>query len=225
MVIRRLALLGVLVGGIFSVPECPAAEQPSYLSVPEDSGVDGAIDAKEILKEAETLQRKANLVKEMAVKKFAEAKRLQNQAGGYRSQASAASLAAQQRAASNLDTTNMLGGILGLLGSVSPVQTPDRAAGLGMTSLLVSNTAAGEARTLAEEQAAGGKMEMQAERKAGPLEMKAQALEDDANRLLAAFNRLQSLANARYLLAASEQLRRAVLEDRDYLAEAGKRFR
>lgn len=225
MDIRRLALLCVLTGGILAATVCRADETPPYLSVPENPGGDRAIDAREILKEAEVLQRKANLVKEMAVKKYTESRRLQNEAGGYRAQANEASLAAQRRAASNLDASNMLGGLLGLIGSVSPVQTTNQTAGLGLTSLFVSNQAAGEARTLAEEQARGAQREMHAERKAGPLEMKAQALEDDANRLLAAFNRLQSLANAKYLLAASEQLRRAVLEDRDYLAEAGNRFR
>ena len=118
----------------------------------------------------------------------------------------------------------MLAGILGLLGNVSPIQTPDQAVSLGMTSLVMSDMKAGDAREVAEAQALGGQREMDADRKAGPLEMKAQALEEDASRLLAAFNRLQSLANARYLLAASEQLRRAVLEDRDYVAEVGKRF-
>ena len=224
MTIRKLAFLGALAAGILSGAICLAAETPPYLSAPGETGSNGeiaVIDAKEIIKEAETLQRKANLVKGSAEKKYVEARRLQEQAGTYRAQASAATLAVQQRAAANQDTSEMLGSLFGMLGSVGPVPTPGQSGTMG---LLMSANQKLDARTAAEEQTVAGQGEMQAEKTAGPLEMRAQTLEEDGNRLMAAFNRLQSLANAKFLLGASEELRQAVLGDREYLAGVRKKL-
>ena len=204
-----------------------AAEAPPFLSAPEEENSMAAlpeVNAKELREEAQTLQRKANLLKEAANKKYAESKALREKAGTYRAQAGAASQTLQRRAADSAEIGGLVNDLLGMVGAASPMPRASDAAALNITSKVMSASRASDARSMAEAQTAVGKMEMEAEKSAGPLEMKAQALEDDGNRLLAAYNRLQSLANAKSLLLASEELRQAILQDREFLAAAKKRF-
>ncbi len=221
MRIQSIAAACAAAGLLFGAGAVPAAESsPSALEAVTRME---PIDGKRIIKEAETLQRKADLIKEMAEKKAKEAKRLRDQAGLYRSQGSAAAQAAQQRAASNLETSEMLSGLFGLLGTVSPVSSVDEAAGRGLVSTLFNANKASDARALGDAQAAAGRSELAAERAVGPLELKAQGLEDDAVRLQAAANRVQSLVNAKMLLAVSEDLRLALIRDRAFLVGARHR--
>lgn len=218
--------LSLLLSAAFLSPPYPArAEEIPYLSAP--SGGDAlsdlaALNSEEIRKLADTLQRKGNLLRDAAQKKYAESARLRQQAGGYRAQASAATQAIQARAASTEGTSELLGSLFGMLGAVSPMPTSRQSATLGLTSKLLSANQNLEARTASEQQAAASQGEMQAEKNAGPLEMRAQTLEEDGNRLMAAYNKIQSLANAQLLLLASEKLRQTILNDREILASAKK---
>ncbi|MFA5976368.1 MAG: hypothetical protein WC859_09440 [Elusimicrobiota bacterium] len=229
MIFRRpIARVVLLLAASLVCPPFPlAAEETPYLTAP--SGGDAladlpVLDIQELKKEADTLQRKANLLREAAQKKYAEANHLRQQAGGYRAQANATTQAVQARAAASQGTNELLGGLMGMLGAVSPMPTPSQSATLGLTSKLMSANQNLDASSSAESQMAASQGEMQAEKNAGPLEMKAQSYEDDGNRLTAAYNKLQSLANARLLLLMSEELRKTILQDREYLATAKKRL-
>lgn len=221
---RRNALM---VLAVWSLNGLSIAEDLPFLTPPADNDAFSrleALETKDILKEAEALQRKAGLVKEMADKKYVEAQRLLSQAGAQRAQASASAQAIVSRAQANQGTSELLGSLFGMISAASPMPTPNQSMTMGLTSKLFAANQAMDAQGASDAQTAAGQMEMQAEKTAGPLEMRGQALQDEGNRLMAAYNRLQSLANAKFLLAASEELRQSILEDRRTLAAAQKRL-
>nr|MDA8122072.1 hypothetical protein [Deltaproteobacteria bacterium] len=82
-----------------------------------------------------------------------------------------------------------------------------------LTGKMIQGQQAGAAKDVMAAQGQAGQLSMEAEKKAGPLEMRADELENEGNRLMEANNRLMGIANAKFLLVASEELLRKIDAD------------
>jgi hypothetical protein len=79
-----------------------------------------------------------------------------------------------------------------------------------LTGKFIQGQQAMDAKGVMAAQGQAGQLSMEAEKKAGPLEMRADELENEGNRLMEAHNRLSAIANAKFLLVAADELLRKV---------------
>ncbi len=183
----------------------PKAETgPAFMSADETDG---------LKKEAEALRRKADLLKAAAGKKYAAARELRRKAGGFRSESSQKGEMLRSKAQQSAEVSSMIGDLFSLMGGMGGQLSQNAALTSALTGKMIQGQQAGAAKGVMAAQGAAGQLSMEAEKKAGPLEMRADELENEGNRLMEACNRLTGIANAKFLLLASEELLRKVDAD------------
>jgi len=183
----------------------PKAETgPALISAAETDG---------LKKEAEALRRKADLLKAAAGKKYAAASELRRKAGGFRSESSQKGEMLRSKAQQSAEVSSMIGDLFGLIGGMGGQMSQNAALTSALTGKMIQGQQADAAKDVMAAQGAAGQLSMEAEKKAGPLEMRADELENEGNRLMEACNRLTGIANAKFLLVASDELLRKIDAD------------
>lgn len=169
------------------------------------------LDKEKLLSDIKVLKGKSNLLRKVAEKKYNESNRLRAEAGSTRGQASARAQALQSQANSSAQTSQFLGSMLstlaGMTGALPDVDPTSGQLLNMMSSGLAQQDANKSAAELQAAGQAGSQLLTEAERHTGPLEMKAAQLEDEGNRLIAAANKFEDLANSKMILVAAEELR------------------
>ncbi len=222
-------LAGILLGCLASVPYA----NPLFLPKAETGlPLMSAAETEELKKEADLLKRKASLLKAAADKKYAAARELRKKAGVVRSESSKNGEVLRGKAEQNAAVSSFIGdmfGIMSSMGGMSGMGNVSQNAMLAssLTGQMVQGQQAADAKAVADAHGAAGQLAAEADKKAGPLEMRADELENEGNRLMEANNRLVGIANAKSLLAASDELLRKVdADDRglERLKEANRLF-
>lgn len=173
-----------------------------------------ASEAEEMKKEADALKRKAELLKNAAQKKYAVAGELRNKAGGYRSESSQKGEALRSKAEQDAAVSGFIGDMFGMLSSMGGGNFSSNAAFTSaLTGQLIQGQQSMDAQAVMAAHGKAGQMNAEAEKKAGPLEMRADELENEGNRLMEAHNRLLGIANAKNLLLAASELLRKIDDD------------
>lgn len=192
-------------------------DNPLFLSQPEKGPeLLSAAEAGTLKKEAEALKRKAALLKEAAGKKYAASAELRKKAGGFRSEASKKGDALRSKADQNAAMSGFLGDMLGIMsgmGGMGGGLSSNAMFASQLTGTMVQGQKAVDAQGVATAQNQAGMLGAEAEKKAGPLEMRADELETDGNRLMEAHNRIMAIANAKSLHVAADELLRTVDAD------------
>jgi len=171
---------------------------------------------------AESIQRKAALVRQAAERKYAEARKLREQAGIVRGSASAKSREILGRAEFNQGTAEFFGDVFGLLSnaaSMDPTSALSFSKAQPTLSFLVNYQQKAANKESAAAQNEAGQIDGAADKQAMPMEMRAQALEEEGNRLMDAYNKIDAIGNAYFLLAAASDLKEKIKEDTKFLAE------
>ena len=174
-----------------------------------------AAESSELKKEAELLRRKSVLLKTAAEKKYASSAELRKKAGGFRSESTKNGEILRGKAEQNAAVSSFIGDMFGVMSSMGGMSGMGGMSSNAMfastlTNQMIQGQQSADARNLQGAQTASGQMASEAEKKAGPLEMRADELENEGNRLMEAHNRLVGIANAKSLLAASDELLRKV---------------
>lgn len=194
-----------------------AAFAQSPLFMPEEDATSPMLsvsEAENMKKEAETLKRKADLLRAAAQKKYTAAAELRMKAGGYRSESSQKGEALRSKAEQDAAVSGFIGEMFGMLSSMGGGNFSSNAAlTSAVTGKLIQGQQAMDAQAVMDAQGRSGQMNSEAEKKAGPLEMRADELENEGNRLMEAHNRLLSIANAKNLLVAAGELLRKIDDD------------
>lgn len=185
------------------------------------------LDRKGLLADIQRLLKNAGRLRKVANMKYTEASKLRSEAGGARSKAFERAQALQGRAQSSAQTSQMMGGLLssltGMLGGGMPGADMDTMLAGQLTQTLSSSVAqmdsAQAAQKVQKAQSTGGRLQIEAERRAGPLEMRAERLTEETNRLMEVANKYQDLANAKSILLASEELRLKAIEQSKLIQE------
>lgn len=187
-----------------------AADNPLVLpAAPRALPLLSPAEAAGLRKDAESLRRKAGLLKEAAGKKYAEAAELRRKAGGHRSEAARRGEELRGKAEQDAALSKDLGDLFGLLTSMGGGgMSGDSAMAAAVTGKLLQDQQAGAAKDVAVAHSESARLSGEAERKAGPLELRADELESEGNKLMQAHNRLSGIANARLLLVAADELGR-----------------
>lgn len=189
-------------------------QNPAYAANPlfmpkDESGPQlmSATESEGIKKDADTMKRKAELLKGAAVKKYAAAEELRRKAGGYRSESSQKGETLRSKAEQDAAVSGFIGDLFGIMSGMGGGSFSSNSA---MTSALTGKMIQGmqsvDAQAAMEAQGKAGQLSSEAEKKAGPLEMRADEFENEGNRLMEAHNRIISIANAKYLLVAADEL-------------------
>lgn len=166
-----------------------------------------ATESEEMKKSAETLKRKAELLKAAARKKYAAAEELRKKAGGYRSESSQKGEMLRSKADQDAAVSGFIGEMFGAITSMGGGQfSSNTALASAMTGRMIQGQQSMDAQAVMDAQGKAGQLNAEAEKKAGPLEMRADEFENEGNRLMEAHNRLISIANAKYLLVAADEL-------------------
>lgn len=166
-----------------------------------------ATETEEMKKSAETLKRKAELLKAAARKKYAAAEELRKKAGGYRSESSQKGEILRSKAEQDAAVSGFIGEMFGAITSMGGGQfSSNTALASAMTGRMIQGQQSMDAQAVMDAQGKAGQLNAEAEKKAGPLEMRADEFENEGNRLMEAHNRLISIANAKYLLVAADEL-------------------
>jgi len=224
---------GILAGMIWSCLPAAAGANPLFLPKAEAGPpLLSAAETEELKKEAELLKRKATLLKAAADKKYAAARDLRQKAGVVRSESTRSGEALRSKAEQNAAMSSFIGDMFGIMSSMGGMSgmgsmTPNAMFASQLTGQMIQGQQAADAKAVASAHAAAAQLAAEADKKAGPLEMQADQLEAEGNRLMEAHNRLVGIANAKSLLAASDELLRKVdAEDRgmERLKEANRRF-
>lgn len=211
---RAVVTVGILASAMFSVRGEVFAENPLFL--PKVEAAPPLMTAEEtegLKKEAEALKRKADLLKAAAMKKYAAATKLRKQAGGYRSESARKGEMLRSKAQQSADVSNFIGDLFGIMSSMGGMGgslSQNAALTSALTSKMIQNQQASDAKAVMAAHGEAGQLSMEAEKKAGPLEMLAGELENEGNRLMEAHNRLLGIANAKSLLVASDELLRKI---------------
>ena len=169
---------------------------------------------------AESIQRKAVLVKQAAEGKYGEARKLRQQAGIVRGNASAKSREILSRAEFNQGTAEFFGDIFNLLSntaSLNPTSGASFSRAQPTLSFLLNYQQKSANKESAAAQSQAEQLDGAADKQAMPMELRAQALEEEGNRLMDAYNKIDAISNAYYLLAASGDLKTKVENDTDFL--------
>ena len=193
-----------------------AAESPLLLPTEAGPSLLGPAEAAAVKKEAEGLKRKAGLLKEAAEKKYAAAKELRQKAGGHRSEAAKRGEALRGQAEADAQLSNDIGELFGMLtslGSAGGGLSGNSAVAASLTGRMIEGQQAADAKGVSAAHAQAAGLASEADRKAGPLELRADELENEGNRLMQAHVRLLGVANARFLLLAADELARKVDAD------------
>ena len=206
---------GILAACMFGASGLAIAENPLFMpKVEAGPPLISAAETEGLKKEAETLKRKAELLKAAAGKKYAAAGDLRKKAGGVRSDSSRKGELLRSKAEQSADVSSFIGDMFGLMSSMGGMGGGQLSQNAALTSALtgkmVQGQQAGAAKDVMEAHAQSGQLSMEAEKNAGPLEMRASELENEGNRLMEANNRLMGIANAKFLLVASDELLRKV---------------
>jgi hypothetical protein len=206
---------GILVLFVLGGPAAALAGNPLFLPKAETGPpLMSAAEANGLKKEAEALKRKADLLKTAAEKKYAAASELRKKAGGFRSESSKKGEALRSKAQQSAAVSSFIGDMFGVMSSMGGVGggglSSNAAFASALTGQMLQSQQAGDAKAVMEAQAKSGRLATDAEKKAGPLEMRADELENEGNRLMEAHNRLVTIANAKFLLVAADELLRKV---------------
>lgn len=201
-------------------------ENPLFLSEEEiESGGNFApIDIEDVREEAKELQRKADLLKKAAKKKYDEAEKLMTQAGGIRAEASTKTRALMARAQRSQAMNELFSGLFSSFQQMSGSQGQ---MGSFMTSITQGLERAQRSKVEAELSYAEemkAQHESKAEQEASPLEIKANTLEEEGDTLLEAVNKFEALANVRTLLFNAEKLRLKVEEESEEIQALSARI-
>lgn len=225
--------VGILAGVMLCGLSAAAGANPLFLPKTEAGPpLLSAAEKQELKKEAELLQRKASLLKAAADKKYAAARELRQKAGGARSESSKSGDALRSKAEQSAAMSSFIGDMFGLVSSMSGMpgmggMTPNAMFASQLTGTMINQQQAADGRAVAGAHAAAGQLASEADRKAGPLEIQADTIENEGNRLMEAHNRIVGIANAKSLLAASDEfLRKVDAEDRalERLKEENRKF-
>lgn len=216
--IPRAALAAGLLAAWTGLGSPRAAAESPLLAPAADAGLPllGAGEAAAVKREAEGLKRKAGLLKEAADKKYAAAAELRQKAGGHRSEAARKGEALRGQAEDSAELSNDLGELFGMLTSMGGAGAPlrgDSAMAASLTGRMIQGQQAEGAKGVAAAHVQAASLASDADRKATPLELRADELEGEGNRLMQAHNRLLGVANARFLLLAADELARKVDAD------------
>ncbi|MDA8122614.1 MAG: hypothetical protein M0Z38_08630 [Deltaproteobacteria bacterium] len=209
---------GILAACMFGAQGLAFAENPLFLpKVETGPELMSAAETDGLKKEAEALKRKAELLKAAAGKKYAAASELRIKAGGFRSDSSRKGELLRSKAEQSAEVSSMIGDLFGLMSGMGGMGGGQLSQNAALTSALtgkmIQGQQAGAAKDVMAAHGQAGQLSMEAEKKAGPLEMRADELENEGNRLMEAHNRLIGIANAKSLLVASEELLRKVDAD------------
>jgi len=207
---------GILAACMLGAQSQAFAESPLFMPRPKAETGPQLIPAAELeglKKEAEALKRKSDLLKAAAGKKYADAAELRKKAGGFRSESSKKGEMLRSKAQQSAEVTSFIGDLFGIMSSMGGMGggfSPNAALTSSLTAKMIQGQQATDAKGVAEAHGKAGQFSMEAEKKAGPLEMRADELENEGNRLMEAHNRLMGIANARLLLVAADELLRKV---------------
>jgi hypothetical protein len=207
---------GILAACMCGAQSLAFAENPLFLPKVETGPVlMSTAETDGLKKEAEALKRKAELLKAAAGKKYAASNELRKKAGGFRSESSRKGEMLRSKAEQSAEVSSMIGDLFGLMSSMGGAGQFSQNAALtsALTGKMIQGQQASAAKDVMAAQGQAGQLSMEAEKKAGPLEMRADELENEGNRLMEAHNRLMGIANAKFLLVASEELLRKVDAD------------
>lgn len=200
------------------------AENPLFMpNVEKSLPLMSRAEADELKTEAEGLKRKAELLKVTANKKYTAASDLRKKAGGFRSESSQKGEILRSQAEQSAALSSFIGDMFGLISNMGGTGGGQLSANSAMTASLTGKIIQGQqamdAKGVMNAQGQAGQMSLEAEKKAGPLEMRADELENEGNRLMEAHNRLIAIANAKFLLVAADDLLRKVDGDNRLLEE------
>lgn len=184
-----------------------------------DQGCDTSCQKRKL---AETIQRKSALVKQAAEKKYDEARKLRQQAGIVRGGASAKSREILSRAEFNQGTAEFFGDVFGLLSNVASMNPMSTSAASfnraqPTMSFLVNYQQKAANKESAQAQNEAGQIDGLADKQAMPMEMRAQALEEEGNRLMDAYNKIDAIGNAYFLLAVAADLKVKIKVDKEFI--------
>jgi uncharacterized coiled-coil DUF342 family protein len=205
---RKVVLVAILLCGGTAVVEAGPLFLPQTETGPPPLS---AAESEELKKEADQLQRKAALLKAAADKKYAAARELRKKAGVLRTESSNQGDALRSKAQQSAEMSSLIGdmfGIMSSMGGMSGMGTMSSNAMVAqsLTGQMIQGQQSADAKGVMGAQMAAGQLAADAEKKAGPLELRADELETEGNRLMEANNRLVGIANAKSLLAASDEL-------------------
>jgi hypothetical protein len=212
---RTRTLRAALLALLLFVPVPASAENPLFLSGEEPGPAPlSASEIGELKKEGEALKRKAELLKKAADKKYASSAELRAKAGGFRSAASAKGDALRSQAEASAAVSGFIGDMFGIMSGMGGGGfSSNGALSQALTGQMIKGMQAADAKGVSDAHGTANQLSVEADRKAGPLEMRADELENEGNKLMEAHNRLLAIANAKFLLAASEELLKKVDAD------------
>jgi hypothetical protein len=215
---RAILAPGILAGFLLFGGGVAVAENPLVMpQVEKGPPLMSPVEAGNVKKEAEALKRKAQLLKEAATKKYATAADLRRKAGGFRSESSQKGEALRSKAEQSAEVSSLIGDLFGMMSSMGGMGGGAMSSNSMMTSALTGKMIQGmqsaDAKGVMAAHGQAGQIAMDAEKKAGPLEMRADELENEGNRLMEAHNRLMGIANAKFLLVAADEMVRKVASD------------
>jgi len=212
-------LASILAGMILGGGTAALGADPLFLPQAETGPpLLSAAETESLKKEADLLKRKAALLKAAADKKYAAAGELRKKAGVVRSESSKNGEVLRGKAEQNAAVSSFIGDMFGIMSSMGGMGgmgnvTQNAMVTSQLTGQMVQGQQAMDAKAVANAHAAAGQLAAEADKKAGPLEMRADELENEGNRLMEAQNRLVNIANAKSLLAASDELLKKVDAD------------
>lgn len=223
---------GILAACMLGAQGLAFAESPLFMpKVETGPPLISATELEGLKKEAETLKRKAELLKAAAGRKYASASELRKKAGGFRSESSRKGEMLRSKAQQSAEVSSFIGDLFGIMSSMGGVGggglSPNSAIASSLTAKMIQGQQASDAKGVMDAHGKAGQLSMEAEKKAGPLEMRADELENEGNRLMEAHNRLMGIANARLLLVAADELLRKVDGDErriERLKESSREF-
>ncbi len=205
---------GILAACMFGAQGLAFAGNPLFMpKVETGPQLMSAAETDGLKKEAEALKRKAELLKAAAGKKYAASSELRKKAGGFRSESSRKGEMLRSKAEASAEVSSMIGDLFGLMGGMGGGMSQNAMLTSALTGKMIQGQQASAAKDVMAAQGQAGQLSMEAEKKAGPLEMRADELDNEGNRLMEAHNRLMGIANAKFLLVASEELLRKVDAD------------
>lgn len=200
--------ISILTACILAVQSPALAENPLFLPMTEAAPpLMATAEVEELKKETEALKRKAELLKTAANKKYAASSDLRKKAGGFRSDAFAKGETLRSQAEQSAAVSGFIGDMFGIMSGMGGGGLSSNGMfAQAMTGQMIKGMQAVDAKGVADAHGQSGQLSMDADKKAGPLEMRADELENEGNRLMEAHNRLIGIANAKSLLVAADEL-------------------
>ncbi|NTV50636.1 MAG: hypothetical protein HGB32_14580 [Geobacteraceae bacterium] len=220
---------GILALFIAGIPALAFADSPLFMPSSEsEPQLMNVTEVEGLKKESETLKRKADLLKTAADKKYSVASELRKKAGGFRSESSQKGEMLRSQAEQSAAVSGFIGDmfdIMSSMGGMGGQMSANSALTASLTGKLIQGQQAIDAKGVIEAQGKAGQMGAEADKKAGPLEMRADELENEGNRLMEAHNRLMGIVNAKSLLVAADELEKKVSGDGRHMEQLKERSR